>query len=48
MWWSLVFLNKWFSINHKKTNLNVIQNKYDDEKIYLNDSQTKIRSLVSF
>lgn len=48
MWWSLVFLNKWLSISHKRTELNVIQNKYDDEKMYFNDSQTKIRSLVSY
>lgn len=48
MWWSIYFLNKWFSIRNKRTELNLIQNKYDDENMYFNNLKTKIHSLVSY
>jgi len=48
MWWSIFFLNKWFSIRNKGTELNLIQNKYDDENMLFNNLKTKIHSLVSY
>lgn len=48
MWWSLFFLNKWFSIRHKQTDLNLIQNRYDDEKMFVNISLKKICNSVSY
>jgi len=48
MWWSLFILNKWLSVRHKRTESNLIQNKYDDEKIYFDNLKTKIYSLVSY
>jgi len=48
MWWSFFFFNKWLSIRHKQPDLNVIENKYDDEKICVNISHKKICNLVSY
>lgn len=49
MWWSFFFFKKWISIRQKKTNLNVIQNKYDDEQLCFNELHTKmLYGLVSY